>query len=111
MKHFVAYKIALEAARQLVAPLEAIERRDRDLHKQIKRAMQSVVLCLAEGDRRRGQDRTHLFRIASGSAAEIIAALELSDAWGYVNHETSKPAIHLLDQVLAILYRLTERNS
>ncbi len=70
--------------------------------------MQSVVLCLAEGNRRRGQDRSHLFRVASGSAAEIIAALELSEAWGYLSHDAAAPAEALLDQVHAILYRLTE---
>jgi len=108
MKPFIAYQLSLEAARLLMAPLLAIERKDRDLHKQIRRAIQSLVLNLAEGNRRRGQDRSHLFRVASGSAAEIIAALELSEAWGYLSHDAVTSAESLLDQVLAILYRLTE---
>lgn len=108
MKQFIAYQIALDAARELAKPLAAIACHDRDLHRQIKRATHSVVLNLAEGDRRRGQDRCHLFRVASGSAAEIVAALELAEAWGYLSHDAVAPALTLLDQVLAILFRLTD---
>ena len=108
MKHFVAYTIALEAARQLVPSLSAIKQKDRELHTQIRRATHSLVLNLAEGNRRRGQDRVHFFRIASGSAAEILAALELAEAWAYLTDDKSAKAKYLLDQILAILYRLTE---
>ena len=70
MKNFITYQKALAATRQLVGCLAAIKRKDRDLERQLRRAMQSVALNLAEGSRRRGQDRVHLFRIAAGSAAK-----------------------------------------
>jgi len=67
------------------------------------------VLNLSEGDRRRGQDRLHLFRVAAGSAAEVQAALDLAEAWGYVSEAQAEPSRQLLDRLLAICWRLTER--
>ena len=109
MKHFIAYQIALEAARRLGPSLAAVRQRDRDLEKQMRRATQSIVLNLSEGDRRRSQDRLHLFRIAAGSAAEVKAALDLAEAWGYLNKAQAEPARDQLDQLLAVCWRLTER--
>ena len=109
MRNFIAYKIALEATRRLGPNLTAIRRRDRDLDKQLRRAAQSVVLNLAEGNRRRGQDRVHLFRIAAGSAAEVQAGLDIAVAWGYLSEIQADPTRDQLDQLLAVCWRLTER--
>ena len=109
MSEFIAYQIAMEAARQLGPNLSAIRRRDRDLDKQMRRATQSFVLNLAEGNRRRGQDRIHLFRIAAGSAAEVKAGLDLAAAWGYLGEAQTGPAREQLDQLLALCWRLTEK--
>jgi len=108
MSDFIAYQIALEAARRLGPSLTAVRRRDRELERQMRRATQSVVLNLSEGDRRRGQDRLHLFRIAAGSAAEVRAALDLAEAWGYLSNGQAEPARDQLDQLLAVCWRLTE---
>ena len=43
------------------------------------RAAESAVLNLAEGCYRTGKSRLHHFRIAQGSAAEAVAALDLTD--------------------------------
>ncbi len=67
------------------------------------------VLNLAEGDRRRGQDRLHLFRVAAGSAAEVQAALDLAVAWGYLTDSQAGPSRELLDRLLAVCWRLTEQ--
>ena len=108
MKNFVAYQVALQATRQLAGCLALIKCKDRDLDKQLRRAMQSVVLNLAEGNRRRGQDRVHLFRIAAGSAAEVQAGLDVAEAWGYLDADKVAPVRDQLDSVLGMLYRLTE---
>ena len=60
--------------------------------------MQSVVLNLAEGNRRRGQDRVHLFRVAAGSAAEVQAGLDVAEAWGYLGADKVAPVRAKLDQ-------------
>ncbi len=80
--------LALEHAILLVQSLRDVSvklrRHDASLEKQLRRAASSVALNLGEGRRRRGQDRTHLFRIAAGSAEEVRTCLRLVQAWGYL---------------------------
>ena len=111
MSNFIAYQLAIEAAGAVGRCMGPIGKRDRDLEKQMRRATQSIALNLAEGARRRGQDRFHLFRIAAGSAAEVLAALDLAVAWGYLPEAEADPARELLDRLLAICWRLTKRKS
>jgi hypothetical protein len=66
-----------------------------------------VALCLDEGRRRAGKDRTHLFRVAAGSAAEVRSGLRLAVAWGYLGGAELGTAFELLDRELAICWRLT----
>ncbi|MEJ7604187.1 MAG: hypothetical protein WKG01_40355, partial [Kofleriaceae bacterium] len=40
-----------------------------------------------------------------GSAHEVKAALDVAEAWGYVEHATEERA--LVDRLLALLWRLT----
>ncbi len=87
--------------------LGALAKADRNLADQLRRAASSVVLNIAEGNRRTGMDRLHFFRIAAGSAAEVRAALDVARAWGMVG---AAPAVEAeLDRVLAMLWRLTHR--
>ena len=108
MRDFFTYQVALRAAASLGPCLAHLRRKDRDLDRQVRRATQSFVLNLAEGDRRRGQDRVHLFRVAAGSAAEVRAALDLAAAWGYLTESQAQPSQELLDHLLALCWRLTE---
>ena len=109
MKNFIAYQVALQAMRELAGCLNSMARKDRDLEKQLRRAAQSILLNLAEGNRRRGKDRVHFFRIAAGSAAEVLAGLDVALAWGYLSEPAAEPARQLLDRLLAICWRLTEQ--
>src|SRR5688572_20279238 len=102
---FIAYDVSLEAIRQLRAPLAAIAARDASLAEQLRKAAASVPLNLREGRSRRGRDRTHLFRVAAGSAGEALAALDVAAAFGYLDDAPAARAA--LDRVLALLWPLT----
>jgi four helix bundle protein len=106
----MAQLIALEVARELLValrePLEHIEKHDRDLARQIRRAGPSITLNLREGAERRGQDRFHLWRIAAGSAAEVDEALHTALAWQYAPAGLLAPAQALASRVIALLWRL-----
>jgi four helix bundle protein len=97
-----------------------IERGDRDLADQLRRAASSIVLNLAEGQRSAKGNRQKHYAIAHGSANEVKAALELARAWGWLDdlhgygdaneHRAARrmrEAHELLDRLLAILWRLT----
>jgi four helix bundle protein len=108
-RRFECYAVALEMVRGLAEVLVALEQVDRDLARQARRAATSVPLNLAEGNRRAGKDRLHLFRVAAGSADEVRAVLDVAEAWGYVpTSKLEQPREHL-DRILAMAYRLTHR--
>ena len=95
---------------ELMPPvIEAVHGLDRSLADQVKRGSESIVLNVAEGRRRTGKDRLHCFRIASGSAEEVRAALRVARVWRYVSPEVLDKPLGLLDRVLAMLWRLERR--
>jgi|GEM_PF-2088879 len=102
---FEALEVALEAVREVAAVEKLVS--DSDLARQMRRAVVSVALNLAEGNRRRGRDRLQLFRVAAGSADEVVTALRIAGALGSVSAGQSAPALALLDRVLAMTWRLT----
>ncbi len=108
MSHpFHVYGAALGLVSALGPVLGQLKTADRALADQLRRAASSVMLNIAEGNRRTGKDRLQFFRIAAGSAAEVRAALEVARAWGMIG---AAPAAEVeLDRVLAMLWRLTHR--
>ena len=106
MSHpFHVYGAALALVSALRPVLAQMKTQDRALADQLRRAASSVVLNIAEGNQRVGQDRLQFFRIAAGSAAEVKAALEVARVWGHL--DASPAADAELDRVLAMLWRLT----
>jgi four helix bundle protein len=78
------YDDMLEAVRAMRAVVAAIEKRDSDLARQLRRAASSVVLNVAEGSGSFGRVRTVRYRTALGSARETLACLRVAEAFGYV---------------------------
>jgi four helix bundle protein len=79
------YDEMLDVVRALRSPLEAIDKRDADLARQLRRAASSVVLNVAEGSGSFGRMRTARYRTALGSARETLACLRVAEAFGYVD--------------------------
>jgi len=100
---------ALRAAGGLRQVLPVVRKRDRSLFDQIHRAMNSVVLNIAEAD---GNDPgTAKARFASecGSAKEVRAGLQLGVAYGYFPSARVKEVDIALDEVCAMSWRLSGR--
>ena len=68
---FKALSLALYVIKLLAKRLRPIRKHDGKLANQIRDAANSVILNLAEGNRRNGRDRLHLWNIAAGSADEV----------------------------------------
>ena len=103
--------IALEVSLQIIASLKdvvaVIRRQEPSVATQIVKAASSVTANLAEGNSRQGKDRAHFFRIARGSAEETRAHLRVALAWGWIRQEQIHSSLSLIDQELAMLWRLT----
>jgi four helix bundle protein len=76
----------------------------------LRRALSSIALNIAEGDRSEGGNRLSRFSTAAGSNAEARTALRVAVAWGYVFHEDIQDAEELLDRIAAMLHRLGARH-
>jgi four helix bundle protein len=104
---FQAYDVSLALIRSLRESLVKIAQHDRNLADQIRRAAASVPLNLREGGGRVGRDRLHLWRVAAGSAEELVAAAQVAEAFGYVDDGELADAAALANRVLAMCWRLT----
>ena len=105
---FDVYAVSVELITCELKPIALVlDGRDRALAIQLRKAASSVSLNLGEGQRRGGRDRLQLFRIASGSANEVRACLDVGVAWGWLDADRIERARELLDRVLAMLWRLT----
>ena len=104
---FEALEISLQIIRSLRGVLAKIRSRDPKLFGHIRGVASSAALNLGEGRRRVGKDRLHHYRIAAGSADEVLTALRVAEAWGYVTAKDIAEPARLLDKLLAILWTLT----
>jgi four helix bundle protein len=100
---------ALQAAAELQQLLPVIRKRDRDLFDQVRRAMNSVVLNIAEAEGNDAGTAKSRFATACGSAKEVRAGLQLAAAYGYIGQTRLAKLDVALDQVCAMSWRLSGR--
>ena len=93
-------------ARPLVG---AIERKDRDLARQLKRALNSVALNVAEGFGFHGGNARLSFRRALGELYETRTVFQVAAAWGYIADEQAQTVAASLTALGGRLYGLSRR--
>jgi four helix bundle protein len=79
------HDVMLDAITTMLPMIRAIERHDRDLASQLRRAASSVALNIAEGSGSSGGMRTARYRTALGSARETTSCLLVAQRFGYVD--------------------------
>jgi four helix bundle protein len=106
---FIVQQRALQAAEGLQGVLPILRKRDKDLFDQVRRAMNSVVLNIAEADGNDSGTAKARFATACGSAKEVRAGLQLASAYGYICQARLVKVGIALDEVCAMSWRLSGR--
>ena len=102
-------KKALQAAEGWRQVMTVVRKRDRLLFEQIHKAMNSVVLNLAEADGNDPGTSKARFASACGSAKEVRGGLQLVAAYGYLPSSRVEEVDTALDEVCAMSWRLSGR--
>ena len=100
------YEYAVEAAGLAIRLAAKAPPPLKPIADQLVRSAASVPANLAEGHGRTGRDRSHLWRIAYGSAKEVDSPLRLLLAAGAVNRAKAEVALKVFVQVRAMTRRL-----
>ena len=95
---------ALQVVRELRGVVVAVAQHDADLGRQLRRALTSIPLNIAEGEGRTNGNARARYETAMGSANEVRACLETADALGYI--EVDAKQVDALDRIARTLNRL-----
>jgi four helix bundle protein len=102
-----AYAVAREALVRGDGIARGLPRGHATLADQLRRALLSALLNIAEAASRSGADRAARFRCARGETSEAAAALDAIEVLGLAPAERVKPVVALLGRLYAMLTRLS----
>ena len=101
----IIYQVIVHVLRLLLPLIRRVERHDRDLARQLRRACTSILLNTGEGSGAKGGARRERYLTALGSARETTACIDAAVALGYVEHVDAE-LLDKLDHVRATLVKL-----
>jgi len=98
--------VVVALARPLV---DAVQRRDRDLASQLRRAISSVALNLAEGFGCTGGSARARFETARGSLNEAQTGFRIAVAWRYIQQSATNEVLESMHSLGGRVFGLCRR--
>ena len=98
------YDEVIVLGRRMRGVIEVIAGHDPDAARQCRRALMSIALNIAEGSQQRGRLGRFRMQTAMGSADEVRACLQMSEALGYVDGVAD--LVDAFDKVARTLFKL-----
>jgi len=102
------YEVVLLLVGDVARIAEEIEKRDTALGRQVREAVQSVALNIAEGMGNVGGHKRQRYQTALGSAREVKACIDVAKAMRYIG-AVEPVTLDRLDHVTATAVRLVNR--
>jgi len=106
-QRLICYQLAMSMAKAMPSLISFWPRGYYYLSDQIKRAISSVVLNIAEGNSRTSLlERKRFFTIARASSSEVSSILDIALAYNLVDQSKFSYYQDILLQIYKILYKL-----
>ena len=99
--------LSIELIETLKPLVPRIKQRDKSLADQLARAASSIALNIGEAELSDPGNRKSRLFTAAGSANETLTALRVAVAWGHLPATQAEGSIHLLQRIVAILWKMT----
>jgi len=103
------YELALEVVASVYRLAAEVQARDKDLANQMRRAVTSVVLNMAEGMYSQGGRKISRYFDSMGSARETTGCLHVCVAARLLSQAKVDADLARLDRIIAGLYRLCHK--
>ena len=101
------YRLLLEAARNVPSILNRLPRGNAYIEDQIKRALSSAILNLAEGNGRRSiKERNRFFDISLASISKTAAGIDILAVYGYISIKAEMNLRNLLTRAYSMIFKL-----
>jgi len=105
------YGLLLSVAKRMPELIGSLPRGNYYLEDQLKRALSSTLLNLAEGNGRKSQkDRNRFFDIFLGSIAEVASIIDILSAYGYISAKYQEELKTLLRRAYAMIINMKKFN-
>jgi|SRR3989339_1251729 len=106
-ENLLVYQKAKEARKLLFALLKDAHRIDKALYDQLRRAMLSIILNIAEGTGKSSKaDKKNFFTIARASTYEVVAIIDLLYDDNVINEQQQKELYLVFEEISKMLLGL-----
>jgi four helix bundle protein len=106
-QRLICYQLLVDVAKAMPGMIRTIPKGDNYLGLQLKRALSSAILNLAEGNGRyTTKERNRFFDFALGSISEVTGAIEFALAFGYMEPKLSQSILAKLRKSYFMIRKL-----